>query len=136
MITKVVSVIMITLFLNIDIFTQSHVVTEMNTVDKVATPNEITRISNLMGDNSGTVSEESKKELRRLNDKLERFEALTQEEIEYIRQCELDVIKVKLGEAQFQEYCKLIEKREGNGEFLPPERFRLYEIEKQLGNIK
>lgn len=136
MIMKVVSVIIITLFFNIDIFTQSNDTMEISRASNVVMPSGQTRIEKLLQDNSGTISENIKKELMRLKSKTEKFEVLTQEEVEYIRQCELDVIKAKLGEAQFEEYCKLITKREGNGEFLPPERYRLYELEKQLNDIR
>lgn len=57
---------------------------------------------------------------------------LSQEEREYIQECELNVIRKKLGDAQFEEYKKLIEKRSSGAEFQQPERFRLYELEKML----
>ena len=42
------------------------------------------------------------------------------------------MIRNKLGEEKFNEYCKLIEKRSSSAEFTQPERFRLYELEKEL----
>ena len=44
----------------------------------------------------------------------------------------LNMIRNKLGEEKFNEYCKLIEKRSSSAEFTQPERFRLYELEKEL----
>ena len=39
------------------------------------------------------------------------------------------MIRNKLGEEKFNEYCKLIEK-DSSAEFTQPERFRLYELER------
>jgi hypothetical protein len=136
MIIKVVSVLLITLFFNIDFFSNSRTVMNLIEINDVISPNSHSRIEKLLKYNSAIISEETKRALIILKDKLERFEALNQEEVEFIRQCELNVIRTKLGEEQFEEYCKLIKKREGEGEFLPPERYRLYELEKQLKDIR
>lgn len=136
MIMKVVSVLLITLFYNIDFVSDSRTIMNLTEINNITTPNSYSRIEKLLDDDSTIISEEVKTELMMLKNKIEKFEALNQEEVEFIRQCELDVIRSKLGEAQFEEYCKLIEKREGDGEFLPPERYRLYELEKQLKDIR
>lgn len=136
MIMKVVSVLLITLFYNIDFVSDSRTIMNLTEINNITTPNSYSRIEKLLDDDSTIISEEVKTELMILKNKIEKFEALNQEEVEFIRQCELDVIRSKLGEAQFEEYCKLIEKREGDGEFLPPERYRLYELEKQLKDIR
>lgn len=136
MIIKVVSVLLITLIFNIDFLSDSRTVMNLIEINNVISPNNHSRIEKLLKYSSTTISKETKTELMALKNKLERFEALNQEEVEFIRQCELDVIRTKLGEQQFEEYCKLIEKREGDGEFLPPERYRLYELEKQLNDIR
>ena len=70
--------------------------------------------------------------LMNIINKLNKYVVLSQEEREYIRECELNVIRKKLGDAQFEEYKKLIEKRASGAEFQQPERFRLYELEKML----
>lgn len=133
---KVLSVLIIILFLNIDTATYTYAATKFDNINVVKAPSLKLRIEKVLSDKSGTTSEEIKNKLTKLKEKLERYEALTQEEVEFIRGCELDIIKGKLGDAQFEEYCKLIEKREGDGEFTPPERYRLYELEKQLDDIR
>ena len=60
------------------------------------------------------------------------YEILSQEEKDNLRECYLNMIRNKLGEEKFNEYCKLIEKRSSSAEFTQPERFRLYELEKEL----
>lgn len=133
---KVLLALMVTLFLNINGTGYSYNTIDVSEVQSVMTPNVGSRIERLLEDTSGTISEEVKNKLVTLEQKIKNYEVITQEELEFIRNCELDIIRSKLGDAQFEEYCKLIEKREGNGEFLPPERYRLYELEKQLNNIR
>ena len=67
-----------------------------------------------------------------LRDETDANHTLSQEEREYIRECQLSIIRKKLGDAQFEEYKKLIEKRSSGSEFQQEERFRLYELEKLL----
>lgn len=133
---KVVAVLIIGLLFNINILNSTYTTIDVYKINNSIVPNSHSRIERLIQDESSSVSEKTKTELIRLKEKIEKFEVLTQEEVEFIRQCELDVIRTKLGDAQFEEYCKLIEKREGDGEFLQPDRFRLYELEKQLNNIR
>lgn len=99
-------------------------------------PEEINRINMLLEQNDLYVHGENKEELKRIKEKLEGYEILSQEEKDYVRQCYLDMIRNKLGEEKFNEYCKLIEKRNGTAEFTQPERFRLYQLEKELREIK
>lgn len=82
--------------------------------------------------NDDLISAEEKENLNQIILKLNKYMVLSQEEREYIQECELNVIRKKLGDAQFEEYKKLIEKRASGAEFQQPERFRLYELEKML----
>ena len=95
-------------------------------------PEEAKRIDMLLSENSTYVHEEDKKVLEEYKEKLLNYETLTQEEKDYLRECYLNMIKNKLGEQKFNEYCKLIEKRSGSAEFSQQERFRLYELEKEI----
>ena len=73
-----------------------------------------------------------KDELVRLKEKIHNDIVLTQEEVDFIRECRIEIIKDKLGEELFKRYCQLIEIREGDGEFTQEQRYELYEIEKIL----
>ena len=98
----------------------------------ILSPEEIERIEMLLKENDAYVHDEDKKVLEGYREKLLNYEILTQEEKDYLRECYLNMIRNKLGEEQFNEYCKLIEKRSSSAEFTQPERFRLYELEKEL----
>ena len=50
-------------------------------------------------------------------EKLLNYEILSQEEKDNLRECYLNMIRNKLGEEKFNEYCKLIEKRSNSEEF-------------------
>ena len=97
-------------------------------------PEEGKKIEAFIEKNDDLISEEEKENLNQIISKLNKYMVLSQEEREYIQECELNVIRKKLGDAQFEEYKKLIiEKRKYLGaEFQQPERFRLYELEKML----
>ena len=82
--------------------------------------------------NNDLLSSEEKSNLNDIVIKLNKYNTLSQEEREYIRECQLSIIRKKLGDAQFEEYKKLIEKRSSGSEFQQEERFRLYELEKLL----
>jgi len=95
-------------------------------------PEEGSKIESFIEKNNDLLSSEEKSNLNDIVIKLNKYNTLSQEEREYIRECELNVIRKKLGDAQFEEYKKLIEKRASGAEFQQPERFRLYELEKLL----
>ena len=98
----------------------------------ILSPEEAERIVMLLKESDAYVHDEDKKVLEGYREKLLNYEILTQEEKDYLRECYLNMIRNKLGEEKFNEYCKLIEKRSSSAEFTQPERFRLYELEKEL----
>ena len=98
----------------------------------ILSPEEAERIEMLLKESDAYVHDEDKKVLEGYREKLLNYEILTQEEKDYLRECYLNMIRNKLGEEKFNEYCKLIEKRSISAEFTQPERFRLYELEKEL----
>lgn len=95
-------------------------------------PEEGKKIEAFIEKNNDLITSEEKENLNEIISKLNKYIVLSQEEREYIQECELNVIRKKLGGAQFEEYKKLIEKRSSGAEFQQPERFRLYELEKML----
>jgi len=95
-------------------------------------PEEGKKLEIFIEKNDNLISMEEKENLNQIISKLNKYMVLSQEEREYIQECELNVIRKKLGDAQFEEYKKLIEKRSSGAEFQQPERFRLYELEKML----
>ena len=98
----------------------------------ILSPEEAERIEMLLKESDAYVHDEDKKVLEGYREKLLNYEMLSQEEKDYLRECYLNMIRNKLGEEKFNEYCKLIEKRSSSAEFTQPERFRLYELEKEL----
>lgn len=98
----------------------------------ILSPEEIERIEMLLKENDTYVHDEDKKVLEGYKEKLLNYEILNQEEKDYLRECYLNMIRNKLGEEKFNEYCKLIEKRSSSVEFTQSEKFRLYELEKEL----
>ena len=98
----------------------------------ILSPEEAERIEMLLKESNTYVHDEDKKVLEGYREKLLNYEMLSQEEKDYLRECYLNMIRNKLGEEKFNEYCKLIEKRSSSAEFTQPERFRLYELEKEL----
>ncbi|WP_195988838.1 hypothetical protein [Clostridium sp. D53t1_180928_C8] len=95
-------------------------------------PEEGKKIESFIEKNNDLITSEEKENLNEIISKLNKYIVLSQEEREYVQECELNVIRKKLGDAQFEEYKKLIEKRSSGAEFQQPERFRLYELEKML----
>lgn len=95
-------------------------------------PEEGKKLEKFIEKNNDLISTEEKENLKEIILKLDKYMVLSQEEREYIQECELNVIRKKLGDAQFEEYKRLIEKRSSGVEFQQPERFRLYELEKML----
>ena len=95
-------------------------------------PEEGSKIERFIEKNNDLLSSEEKSNLNDIVIKLNKYNTLSQEEREYIRECQLSIIRKKLGDAQFEEYKKLIEKRSSGSEFQQEERFRLYELEKLL----
>ena len=61
---------------------------------------------------------------------------LTASERNELKNMKAEVIKIKLGDAKFQELQKLIEKREGSTDLTLPERQRLYELNKEAKGVK
>ena len=86
-------------------------------------PEEGQKIEAFIDKNEDLLSSEEKDNLSEIINKLNKYVVLSQEEREYIRECELNVIRKKLGDAQFEEYKKLIEKRASGAEFQQPERY-------------
>lgn len=95
-------------------------------------PEEGSKIESFIEKNNDLLSSEEKSNLNDIVIKLNKYNTLSQEEREYIRECQLSIIRKKLGDTQFEEYKKLIEKRSSGSEFQQEERFRLYELEKLL----
>ena len=98
----------------------------------ILSPEEAERIEMLLKESDAYVHDEDKKVLEGYREKLLNYEILSQEEKDNLRECYLNMTRNKLGEEKFNEYCKLIEKRSSSAEFTQPERFRLYELEKEL----
>ena len=95
-------------------------------------PEEGSKIESFIEKNNDLLSSEEKSNLNDIVIKLNKYNTLSQEEREYIRECQLSILRKKLGDAKFEEYKKLIEKRSSGSEFQQEERFRLYELEKLL----
>ena len=102
---------------------------------EIISPSEILKIEQILQDNTGALSEQEKARLQEVKAKIESYEAITQEELDFIRECDLNIIKKKLGEAEFNEYCKLIKKRASKDEFSQDERIRLFQLEKKIKGI-
>ena len=96
------------------------------------TPTTYDKLDKFIEEYSSDISESEKNRLLELKDKMEIHDALTQEEVDFIRDCQTNAFRNKLGDAKYQEYCKLIEKMESDAEFTQPEKFRLYELLKEL----
>lgn len=105
--------------------------TEVNTV---ASPEEGKKVEEFISKNENRLSSENITTLRGIIEKLNKYEVISQEERDYIRECEISIIREKLGDAQFEEYKKLIERRGKEVEFPQHERLRLYELEKLLND--
>ena len=80
-------------------------------------PEEGKKIETFIEKNNDLISAEEKENLNEIISKLNKYMVLSQEEREYIQECELNVIRKKLGDAQFEEYKKLNRKRASGAEF-------------------
>ena len=114
--------VIISLVLTLNIFT----------IGAYASPKEAEKIKNFIEKNESLLTNENKKNLEGIIEKLDNYEVISQEEREYIRECELNVIREKLGDAQYDEYMKLLEKRRSSENFEQSDRLRLYQLEKIL----
>ena len=114
--------VIISLVLTLNIFT----------IGAYASPKEDEKIKNFIEKNESLLTNENKKNLEGIIEKLDNYEVISQEEREYIRECELNVIREKLGDAQYDEYMKLLEKRRSSENFEQSDRLRLYQLEKLL----
>ena len=103
--------------INLNSFTESTL---------ACSPEEGKKLEVFIEKNDDLISAEEKENLNQIISKLNKYIVLSQEEREYIQECELNVIRKKLGDAQFEEYKKLIEKRSSGAEFQQTERFMLY----------
>lgn len=107
----------------------------LNSIESITgaySPEEVEKLEQFIEKNTDLISSDEKENLNNIILKLNKSIVLSQDEREYIRECELNVIRKKLGDSQFEEYKRLIEKRSSGNEFLQPDRFRLYELEKML----
>lgn len=114
--------VIISLVLTLNIFT----------IGAYASPKEAEKIKNFIEKNESLLTNENKKNLEGIIEKLDNYEVISQEEREYIRECELNVIREKLGDAQYDEYMKLLEKRRSSENFEQSDRLRLYQLENLL----
>ena len=114
--------VIISLVLTLNIFT----------IGAYASPKDAEKIKNFIEKNESLLTNENKKNLEGIIEKLDNYEVISQEEREYIRECELNVIREKLGDAQYDEYMKLLEKRRSSENFEQSDRLRLYQLEKLL----
>lgn len=104
-------------------------------INEFSAPRELIKINDLLEDKSGALTEQEKEMLMELKDKLKSYQMLIQEEVDFIRECDLKVIRVKLGDAKFEEYSRLITKRATKQEFTQDERIRLFQLEKEIKGI-
>lgn len=98
----------------------------------ISTPTTSEKLEEFLDNYSKNISDGELEELKKISDKMNKYEGLTQEEIDFIRECEINAFKNKLGEAKYEEYRKLIEKMESDSEFTQPEKYRLYQLLKEL----
>lgn len=104
-------------------------------INEYLAPRELIKIDEMLEDKSGALSEQEKERLIELKDKFESYQMLIQEEVDFIRDCSLKIIRVKLGDIKFEEYSKLIRKRATKEEFTQDERIRLFQLEKEIKGI-
>ena len=104
-------------------------------INEYLAPRELIKIDEMLEDKSGALSEQEKERLIELKDKFESYQMLIQEEVDFIRDCSLKIIRVKLGDVKFEEYSTLIRKRATKEEFTEDERIRLFQLEKEIKGI-
>ena len=108
----------------------SSIIVNANIKSVIDIPREITELENLIENNN--LSATYREELSRLKEKMDNDMILEQEELDFIRECRIELIRDKLGEQLFERYCKLMEIKESDVEFTQEDRYELYEIEKLL----
>ena len=113
---------------------EEKIETNLN-VNECSSPREVIKIDEILEGKSGALSEQERESLIRIKDKLKNYQVLSQEEVDFIRECDLKVIRAKLGDAKFEEYSKLIKKRATKEEFNQDERIRLFQLEKEIKGI-
>lgn len=104
-------------------------------INEYSSPKEVIKIDEILEDKSGALSEQERESLIGLKDKLKNYQVLSQEDVDFIRDCDLKIIRTKLGDAKFEEYSKLITKRATKEEFNQDERIRLFQLEKEIKGI-
>lgn len=87
-------------------------------------------------ENEGYLNASQKEKLNELKEKVAKGDLLSGLEKTELKNMKVDVIKIKLGDAKFQELEKLIKKREGSSELTKEERARLYELDKEATGKK
>lgn len=113
---------------------EDKVETTLN-INEYSSPREVIKIDEILEDKSGALSEQERESLIGLKDKLKNYQVLSQEDVDFIRDCDLKIIRTKLGDAKFEEYSKLITKRATKEEFNQDERIRLFQLEKEIKGI-
>ena len=113
---------------------EDKVETTLN-INEYSSPKEVIKIDEILEDKSGALSEQERESLIGLKDKLKNYQVLSQEDVDFIRDCDLKIIRTKLGDVKFEEYSKLITKRATKEEFNQDERIRLFQLEKEIKGI-
>ncbi|MBC5630042.1 hypothetical protein H8S20_14305 [Clostridium sp. NSJ-6] len=113
---------------------EDKVETTLN-INEYSSPREVIKIDEILEDKSGALSEQERESLIGLKDKLKNYQVLSQEDVDFIRDCDLKIIRTKLGDVKFEEYSKLITKRATKEEFNQDERIRLFQLEKEIKGI-
>lgn len=136
MIKGIIFLIMLLNFCNVSYTSEYEEKVESSfNMNEYYSPKEVIKIDEILEDKSGSLSEQEKEALIELKDKLNSYQALSQEDIDFIRDCDLKIIRSKLGDAKFEEYFKLISKRATKEEFSQDERLRLFQLEKEIKGI-
>ena len=113
---------------------EDKVETTLN-INEYSSPREVIKIDEILEDKTGALSEQERESLIGLKDKLKNYQVLSQEDVDCIRDCDLKIIRTKLGDVKFEEYSKLITKRATKEEFNQDERIRLFQLEKEIKGI-
>lgn len=113
---------------------EDKVETTLN-INEYSSPREVIKIDEILEDKTGALSEQERESLIGLKDKLKNYQVLSQEDVDFIRDCDLKIIRTKLGDVKFEEYSKLITKRATKEEFNQDERIRLFQLEKEIKGI-
>ena len=113
---------------------EDKVETTLN-INEYSSPREVIKIDEILEDKTGALSEQERESLIGLKDKLKNYQVLSQEDVDFIRDCDLKIIRTKLGDVKFEEYSKLITKRATKEELNQDERIRLFQLEKEIKGI-